>query len=42
MAASGAKGVAVENVPGAGGTIGLAQLVEQEKGKPNVMMVTAW
>ncbi len=39
MAAGGAKGVAVENVPGAGGTIGLAQLVEQEKGKPNVMMV---
>ena len=39
MTAGGAKGVAVENVPGAGGTIGLAQLVEQEKGKPNVMMV---
>lgn len=39
MTASGAKGVTVENVPGAGGTVGLAQLVEQEKGKGNVMMV---
>jgi len=39
MAAGGAKGVTVENVPGAGGTVGLAQLIDQEKGKPNVMMV---
>ena len=39
MAAGGAKGVTVENVPGAGGTVGLAQLVDQEKGKPNVLMV---
>jgi putative tricarboxylic transport membrane protein len=39
MAASGATGITVENVPGAGGTVGLAQLVDQEKGKPNVMMV---
>jgi putative tricarboxylic transport membrane protein len=39
MAAMGAKGVTVENVPGAGGTVGLAQLVDQEKGKPNVLMV---
>lgn len=39
MAAGGAKGVTVENVPGAGGTVGLAQLIEQEKGKPNVLMV---
>jgi putative tricarboxylic transport membrane protein len=31
--------VSVENVPGAGGTIGLAQLVSQEAGKPDVMMV---
>jgi putative tricarboxylic transport membrane protein len=39
MAAGGAKGVTVENVPGAGGTVGLAQLIDQEKGKPNVLMV---
>ena len=39
MSAMGAKGVTVENVPGAGGTVGLAQLVDQEKGKPNVLMV---
>jgi putative tricarboxylic transport membrane protein len=39
MTASGASGITVENVPGAGGTVGLAQLVDQEKGKPNVMMV---
>jgi putative tricarboxylic transport membrane protein len=39
MTAAGAKGVTVENVPGAGGTVGLAQLVEQEKGKGNVLMV---
>jgi putative tricarboxylic transport membrane protein len=34
-----AKGVTVENVPGAGGTVGLAQLIDQEKGKPDVLMV---
>jgi putative tricarboxylic transport membrane protein len=39
MTANGAKGVTVENVPGAGGTVGLAQLVDQEKGKANVLMV---
>ena len=39
MAATGAKGGTVENVPGAGGTVGLAQLIDQEKGKPNVLMV---
>jgi putative tricarboxylic transport membrane protein len=37
--AGGAKAVTVENVPGAGGTVGLAQLVSQESGKPNVLMV---
>jgi putative tricarboxylic transport membrane protein len=31
--------VTVENVPGAGGTIGLAQLASQEAGKPDVLMV---
>ncbi len=39
MAGMGAKGGTVENVPGAGGAVGLAQLVDQEKGKPNVLMV---
>jgi putative tricarboxylic transport membrane protein len=39
MAAMGAKGGTVENVPGAGGAVGLAQLVDQEKGKGNVLMV---
>lgn len=39
MAANGVKGVTVENIPGAGGTVGLAQLIDQEKGKPNVLMV---
>lgn len=34
-----AKSVAVENVPGAGGTIGLAQLADREKGNGNVLMV---
>ena len=33
MAGMGAKGGTVENVPGAGGAVGLAQLVDQEKGK---------
>src|SRR5262245_42170233 len=31
--------VTVENVPGAGGTIGLAQLASQEAGRPDVLMV---
>ena len=34
-----AKSVTVENVPGAGGTVGLAQLVDREKGNGNVLMV---
>jgi putative tricarboxylic transport membrane protein len=34
-----AKAVTVENVAGAGGTVGLAQLVDREKGNPNVLMV---
>lgn len=34
-----AKAVTVENVAGAGGTVGLAQLVTREKGKGNVLMV---
>ena len=33
------KNVEVYNVEGAGGTIGLAQLVDQEKGKPDSLMV---
>lgn len=33
------KNVEVYNVPGAGGTVGLAQLVDQEKGKPDSLMV---
>jgi putative tricarboxylic transport membrane protein len=33
------KSVEVYNVEGAGGTIGLAQLVDQEKGKPDSLMV---
>jgi len=40
MQSSGAvKAVTVENVPGAGGTVGLAQLASQEQGKDNVLMV---
>jgi putative tricarboxylic transport membrane protein len=39
MSGMGVKGVTVENIPGAGGTVGLAQLVDQEKGKANVLMV---
>jgi putative tricarboxylic transport membrane protein len=31
--------VTVENVPGAGGTVGLAQLVDKEKGNGSVLMV---
>jgi putative tricarboxylic transport membrane protein len=34
-----AKAVTVENVAGAGGTVGLAQLADKEKGNPNVLMV---
>ena len=34
-----AKNVEVYNVEGAGGTIGLAQLADQEKGKPESLMV---
>jgi putative tricarboxylic transport membrane protein len=37
--AGAAKSVTVENVPGAGGTVGLAQLASQEAGKDNVLMV---
>src|SRR5512134_1500791 len=33
------KSATVENVTGAGGTIGLAQLADKEKGNPNVLMV---
>ncbi len=34
-----AKAVTVENVAGAGGTVGLAQLVDKENGNPNALMV---
>ncbi len=34
-----AKNVQVVNVPGAGGTIGLAQFVSQHKGNPNTLIV---
>ena len=40
QAAATAKAVTVENVAGAGGTVGLAQLVDREKGNGNVLMVT--
>lgn len=33
------KAVTVENIPGAGGTIGLAQFVEREKGQGDAMIV---
>lgn len=36
-----AKDVQVYNVPGAGGTIGLAQFVRQNKGNPGAMMMSA-
>lgn len=39
-AAGQATTVTVENVAGAGGTVGLAQLVGREKGDPGVLMVT--
>jgi len=38
-AGGGAKTVTVENVAGAGGTVGLVQLVGQESGNANVLMV---
>ena len=38
-AGGGVKTVTVENVAGAGGTVGLAQLVDKEKGNANVLMV---
>ncbi len=38
-AGGGVKSVTVENVAGAGGTVGLAQLVDKEKGNANVLMV---
>src|SRR5687767_5174827 len=34
-----AKTVTVENIPGAGGTVGLAQFVDKHKGNGNVLMV---
>ena len=34
-----AKAATVENVSGAGGTVGLAQLADKEKGNPDVLMV---
>jgi len=34
-----AKAVTVENVAGAGGIVGLAQLADKEKGNPNALMV---
>jgi putative tricarboxylic transport membrane protein len=40
QAAGAAKAVTVENVAGAGGTVGLAQLVDREKGNGDVLMVT--
>src|SRR4029079_1771109 len=39
QSAGATKTVTVENVPGAGGTVGLAQLASQEAGKDNVLMV---
>jgi putative tricarboxylic transport membrane protein len=39
QAAGIAKSVTVENVAGAGGTVGLAQLVDREKGNGNALMV---
>lgn len=36
------KGVQVNNVPGAGGTIGLAQFVNTAKGDPNQLMVNGF
>ena len=39
QSAGAVKTITVENVPGAGGTVGLAQLASQEAGKDNVLMV---
>ncbi|MCA2370978.1 tripartite tricarboxylate transporter substrate binding protein [Agrobacterium genomosp. 3 str. CIP 111-78] len=39
MATGAAKSVQVVNVPGAGGTVGLAQFVGQAKGNPNQLLV---
>ncbi|TWF52799.1 Bug family tripartite tricarboxylate transporter substrate binding protein [Neorhizobium alkalisoli] len=36
------KRVQVMNVPGAGGTIGIAQFASQQKGNPNAIMVTGY
>jgi putative tricarboxylic transport membrane protein len=36
------KRVQVMNVPGAGGTIGIAQFASQQKGNPNALMVTGY
>jgi putative tricarboxylic transport membrane protein len=33
------KTVTVENIPGAGGTVGLAQFVDKHKGNPNALLV---
>lgn len=40
VAAGAAKNVSFENKGGAGGTIGLAQFVNSEKGNPNALIVT--
>jgi putative tricarboxylic transport membrane protein len=42
VASGAAKSVQVSNVPGAGGTIGLAQFVNGAKGDPNQLMVTGF
>ena len=42
VAAGAAKSVQVNNVPGAGGTVGLAQFVNGAKGDPNQLMVNGF
>ncbi len=42
VASGAAKSVQVTNVPGAGGTVGLAQLVNASKGDPNQLMVNGF
>jgi len=42
VASGAAKSVQVTNVPGAGGTVGLAQLVNGAKGNPNQLMVNGF
>ena len=37
-----ASGIQVENIPGAGGTIGLAQFVTAKKGKGDAILVGGW